>query len=61
MLRRHAFLYSPATRYIPIERLNLKKKTTGKEKKKPKPWACKQSKNMFYEGKERNTRFHQTF
>lgn len=31
------------------------KKTTGKEKK-TNPWACKQSKSVFYEGKERDIR-----
>ena len=41
---------------MPIERLNLKKKTTGKKKKKTKPWACKQSKSVFYERKERDIR-----
>ena len=34
----------------------FKEENNRKEKKKKKPWACKQSKSVFYERKERDIR-----
>ena len=56
------FLIFTSNKIYSNRKTKFKKENNRKGKKKTmNPWACKQSKSMFYEGKERNTRFHQTF